>query len=165
MKSLIKKIITSCLVGVMLTQSMMVAAAPYGMLAVTDNGQSTTDKMTRGDRNIVTNNISGAMNGLDANQLRANSFDLSSTSPIIWGRYVPEARKGYIQMSSIRKKGYISESVSLPENPDAATLDKLYETRVEVLGPERGTVFALKGSTSGYRGINPFTDLKHLKMK
>ena len=160
MKSLIKKIITSCLVGVMLTQSMMVAAAPYGMLAVTDNGQSTTDKMTRGDRNIVTNNISGAMNGLDANQLRANSFDLSSTSPIIWGRYVPEARKGYIQMSSIRKKGYISESVSLPENPDAATLDKFYETRVEVLGPERGTVFALKGSTSGYRGINPFTDFK-----
>ena len=92
MKSLIKKIITSCLVGVMLTQSMMVAAAPYGMLQVVDNGgnsssgPSTTDKMTRGDRNIVTNNMSGAINGLAANQLRANSFDLSSTSPIIWGR-------------------------------------------------------------------------------
>ena len=126
-----------------------------GGLAV---AQTVTDRMTSGERNTISNNTASVLTGLPSSGFTEQAYDFTNTTPIIWGRYLPSLNRGYIEVTYLRKKGYVSDPKEFSvETATIADLEGNYELRREVLGPKKGELLRSKQATVGFRDTNPFT--------
>lgn len=132
--------------------------------------------MTDGDSRVRSNDVGAIISNVNGNTQTTKVFDLTESTPMLWARYYPYRRTGYIQLVTIRKKSYTNELttsrsvVNVLQRPiselspaelseRATTLSQLVEVQTEILGPNAGERLAKSnGSNVSYAGVNPFKE-------
>lgn len=117
--------------------------------------------MTNGDARVRSNDTGAVISNLGADTQSKKVFDMSESAPMLWARYYPNRRVGYIQMITMRKKAYTSsfDVAARLNNPDtrAGAIADSMEIQTEVLGPIDGERLVKgNGMRLAYRGVNPF---------
>lgn len=154
------------LMRTMLTEiTEMAASAPVEMAPegykVTLQTPELQKNMTGGDANVRSNDAGAVITDLTANTQSNKTFDMTESAPMLWARYYPYRRVGYIQMITLRKKAYTPQFdvASRMNNPAtrADAISNAMEIQTEVLGPIDGQRLVKgNGSRLPYRGVNPF---------
>ena len=117
--------------------------------------------MTNGDARVRSNDAGAIISNLGADTQSDKVFDMSESAPMLWARYYPNRRVGYIQMITMRKKAYTSSldvaaRLNNPSTRAGAIADSM-EINTEVLGPIDGERLVKgNGMRLAYRGVNPF---------
>ena len=152
------------LLRTMLTEvSEMAASAPLE-LAPEGHPLQTSDmheRMTGGDARVRSNDAGAIITDLGANTQSNKVFDMTESAPMLWARYYPYRRVGYIQMITFRKKAYtapfdVSTRMANVATRSSAIADAV-EIQTEVLGPIDGErLIKGNGVKLPYRGVNPF---------
>lgn len=152
------------LLRTMLTEvSEMAASAPLE-LAPEGHPLQTSDmheRMTGGDARVRSNDAGAIITDLGANTQSNKVFDMTESAPMLWARYYPYRRVGYIQMITFRKKAYtapfdVSTRMANVATRSSAIVDAV-EIQTEVLGPIDGErLIKGNGVKLPYRGVNPF---------
>lgn len=143
--------------------SSMAASAPVEMapqghrLDVPDLQQT----MTGGDARVRSNDAGAIITDLSASTQSEKTFDMTESAPMLWARYYPYRRVGYIQMITMRKKAYTPSFNVANRLNDPATragaIGESVEIQTEVLGPIDGERLVKgNGAKLPYRGVNPF---------
>lgn len=118
-------------------------------------------QMTGGDARVRSNDAGAIITDLGSSTQSEKVFDMTESSPMLWARYYPYRRVGYIQMITLRKKAYtapfdVSNRLANAGSRPSAIND-LVEVQTEVLGPASGERLVKgNGSKLPYRGVNPF---------
>ena len=156
------------LMRTMLTEmAEMAASAPVEMSPEGNKLQTPTlqQEMTGGDARVRSNDAGAIIIDLNANTQSDKVFDMTESTPMLWARYYPARKVGYIQMITLRKKPYtpLSGDVAVgikSQDPQtrANAIGNLMEIQTEVLGPADGARLVKgNGSRLPYRGVNPFS--------
>lgn len=141
----------------------MAASAPVEMAP--EGHKLTTpalqQNMTGGDARVRSNDAGAIITDLGANTQSDKLFDMTESAPMLWARYYPYRKVGYIQMITLRKKSYTPQfDIAARMNNPATRADAIgnsMEIQTEVLGPIDGERLVKgNGSRLPYRGVNPF---------
>lgn len=152
------------LLRTMLTElSNMAASAPVEMAPEGHrlDAPALQRDMTNGDARVRSNDAGAIVSNLDADTQSNKAFDMTESAPMLWARYYPNRRVGYIQMITMRKKAYTSSldvaaRLNAPGTRSSAIADSM-EINTEVLGPVDGDRLVKgNGMRLAYRGVNPF---------
>jgi hypothetical protein len=141
----------------------MAASAPVEMAPQGHNLSAPLlqKNMTNGDARVRSNDAGAIITDLSASTQSDKAFDMTESAPMLWARYYPYRRVGYIQMITLRKKAYTPQFdvTARLNNPGtrAAAIGDAMEIQTEVLGPIDGERLVKgNGSRLPYRGVNPF---------
>lgn len=141
----------------------MAASAPVEMAPEGNKLEAPTlqQNMTGGDARVRSNDAGAIITDLSASTQSDKAFDMTESAPMLWARYYPYRRVGYIQMITMRKKAYSPQfDVAARLNNPATRADAIgnsMEIQTEVLGPVDGERLVKgNGSRLPYRGVNPF---------
>lgn len=152
------------LLRTMLTElSSMAASAPVEMAPEGHrlDTPALQKDMTNGDARVRSNDAGAVISNLGSDTQSNKAFDMSESAPMLWARYYPNRRVGYIQMITMRKKAYTSSfdvaaRLNNPSTRAGAIADSM-EIQTEVLGPIDGERLVKgNGMRLAYRGVNPF---------
>ena len=152
------------LMRTMLTEITEMAASAPVELAPEGNKLTTPilqENMTNGDARVRSNDAGAIITNLGADTQSNKAFDMTESAPMLWARYYPYRKVGYIQMITLRKKAYTPQfDVAARLNNPATRADAIgnaMEIQTEVLGPIDGERLVKgNGSRLPYRGVNPF---------
>ena len=141
-----------------MTSSSSVDIKPDGFSLTTPPMQ---ELMSTGDSRIRSNDTGAIVSNVGSATQTAKVFDLTESAPMMWARYYPYSKVGYIQVITFRKKAYtpaanIAARLANPATRAGALADAV-EIQTEVLGPTDGDRLARSNGTKlAYRGVNPF---------
>ena len=141
----------------------MAASAPVEMAPEGNKLEAPVlqQNMTGGDARVRSNDAGAIITDLSASTQSDKAFDMTESAPMLWARYYPYRRVGYIQMITLRKKAYTPQfDVAARLNNPATRADAIgnsMEIQTEVLGPIDGERLVKgNGSRLPYKGVNPF---------